>query len=575
MSALKELINDYDTYFKSCLKIRNKEAQIVPFETNEAQDRLIKIIEDWKASEPDESKRPTLYIIILKARQLGFSTATEGVFFHDLNFSFNKVAMIVSFDEDSAVTINDMADRFYKYMPQAIKPKRRPSRGKGILFENPRFDDSQPISKENDPGLQNKFLVETAKNLNAGSSYTINYLHISELAKWDKPEETMTSIMQSVPDFGAIVIVESTAKGMNYFQELWDNAEQRKNNFVPLFVAWFENPKYRAPYTGFDLTPYEREIKEAHKVDNDQLQWRRNTIKDKLNGDENLFKQEYPCVALEAFLTTGTPVFNNEIIMRRIRELESQPSGERGNLIYVGEQEKKLVFTPHEHGWITIYKHPEKDRPYSAGADVAKGVEGGDYDAAPMIDNITLEQVAAFHGHLNVDLYAEELYKFGQYYNFALLGPEINFNPGIVLQLEKLKYPKIYMSQNMATIGKEIKMSFGWTTGMTNRNAIISELVEYVREHSHLVKDIGFLRECLTFIKNKQGRPEAMEGKHDDRVMAYAITLAIRHQQSMLLPKSQASLKDLPKDLQEDYNKASPDMKRYLEQKWNLPKAVG
>ena len=570
MSALKQLMTEYKLYFNKCLKIRDKAAQIVPFVTNAAQDRLLTIINDWKASEPDESKRPTLYIIILKARQLGFSTATEGVFFHDLNFSFNKVAMIVSYDEDSAVTINDMADRFYKYLPQAIKPKRRPSRGKGILFENPRFDDSQSISKTNDPGLQNKFLVETAKNLNAGSSYTINYLHISELAKWDKPEETMTSIMQSVPDYGAIVIVESTAKGMNYFQELWDNAEQRKNNFVPLFVAWFENPLYRAPYTGFEITKYEQEIKEAYNLDNDQLQWRRNTIKDKLNGDENTFKQEYPCNAMEAFLTTGTPVFNNEIVIKRIRELESNPTGERGNLIYVGEQEKKLVFTPDQHGWITIFKHPEKDRPYIAGADVAQGVEGGDFDAAPMLDNITLEQVAAFHSHLNVDLYAEELYKFGIYYNNALLGPEVNFNPGIIINLEKLRYPKLYMRQDIHTISKDIKMTFGWLTGIPNRNAIISELVEYVREHSYLIKDVMFLRECLTFIKNKQGKPEAMEGKKDDRVLAYAITLAIRGQQTTLLPKVQPSIKDLPQDLQDDYNRASPDMKKYLASKWGL-----
>src|SRR4051794_29631442 len=110
MSALRQLMSDYNLYFEKCLKIRTKDAKVEPFIINDAQGRLIKIINDWKASESDESKRPTLYIIILKARQLGFSTATEGVFFHDLNFSFNKVAMIVSFDEDSAVTINDMAD---------------------------------------------------------------------------------------------------------------------------------------------------------------------------------------------------------------------------------------------------------------------------------------------------------------------------------------------------------------------------------------------------------------------------------------------------------------------------------
>jgi hypothetical protein len=574
MSVLRELVDDYRLYFKSCLKIRNKDAQIVPFETNEAQDRLLKIIEDWKASEPDESKRPTLYIIILKARQLGFSTATEGVFFHDLNFGFNKVAMIVSFDEDSAVTINDMSDRFYKYLPQPIKPKRRPSRGKGILFENPRFNDALPISKENDPGLQNKFLVETAKNLNAGSSYTINYLHISELAKWDKPEETMTSIMQSVPDFGAIVIVESTAKGMNYFQELWDNAERGNNNFVPLFVAWFENPRYRAKYTGFELTEYEKQIKEIYALDDDQLQWRRNTIKDKLNGDEQLFKQEYPCCPEESFLTTGTPVFNNEVVIQRIRHLEKNPIGTRGHLKYLGD-DRKLTFVPDESGFITVFKHPEKDRPYVSGNDVAQGVENGDYDASHMTDNVTLEQVAVLHGHMDVDLYAEELYKFGQYYNWALLGPEVNFNPGIVINLERLRYPKLYLRQDIHTISKDIKMVFGWLTGMANRNAIISDLVEFVRENIHLINHIPTLKEMLTFIRNKQGRPEAMSGKNDDLVISLAITLAIRHQQTSSVEKSwKVDISKLPQDLQEDYNRASPDMKQYLAKKWGLVKGA-
>ncbi len=572
-NELKLLMNDYKVYFESCLKIRDKTGTIVPFTTNHAQDRLLKIIEDWKASEPDESKRPTLYIIILKARQLGFSTATEGVFFHDLNFSFNKVAMIVSFDEDSAVTINDMSDRFYKYLPQMLKPQRRSSRNKGILFENPRFDYKRPISNDNDPGLQNKFLIETAKNLNAGSSYTINYLHISELAKWDKPEETMTSLMQSVPDFGAVVIVESTAKGMNYFQELWDHAERRNNNFVPLFVAWYENPLYRSPYTGFELSAYETEIQELYNLDLDQLQWRRNTTKDKLNGDENLFKQEYPCCPEESFLTTGTPVFNNEIVIRRIRELEANPEGERGNLIYGAD--KKLKFVPDPQGYITIYKHPEVNRPYTCGADVAQGVEGGDFDAAPVVDNITLEQMAAFHGHMNVDLYADELYKIGEYYNWALLGPEVNFNPGIIINLEKLRYPMLYMRQDIHTISKDVKKVFGWLTGLTNRNAIISELVEYVREHSYLIKDINFLRECLTFIKDKQGRPEAMSGKKDDRVLGYAITLAIRGQQRSSSEKSLTiDISKLPQDLQDDYNAANAEDKKRLAVKWGLLKGA-
>lgn len=126
------------------------------------------------------------------------------------------------------------------------------------------------------------------------------------------------------------------------------------------------------------------------------------------------------------------------------------------------------------------------------------------------------------------------------------------------------------MRQDIHTISKDIKMVFGWVTGLTNRNVIVGELVEYVREHIHLINHIGTLKEMLKFVKNKQGRPEAMQGEHDDLVMSLAITLAIRGQQTTHIPKAQPSIKDLPEDLQEDYRKAAPDMKKYLADKWGL-----
>lgn len=538
MDNLKVLANDYKTYFQKCLKIRDKSSRITPFKTNSAQDRLIKIIEDWKRSEPDESKRPTLYIIILKARQLGFSTATEGVFFHDLNFSFNKVAMVVSFDEDSAVTINDMSDRFYQYLPQFLKPKRRSSRGKGILFENPRFDPAKPIDENNDPGLQSKFLIETAKNLNAGSSYTINYLHISELAKWDKPEETMTSLMQSVPDYGSVVIVESTAKGMNYFQELWDNAERGKNNFVPLFVAWFENPAYRAPYTGFTLTKYEQEIKKTYNLDNDQLQWRRNTIKDKLNGDENTFKQEYPCAPEEAFLTTGTPVFDNEKVILHKKRLESiyeQNAPKRGNFTWTphGEQiwDNSIKFVEDKHGFVTIFEEPQKNIPYVIGGDIAEG--GADYSAGQVLNNLTGRQVAKWHGHIDTDLYAKYMYCLGRYYNSALLSIEMNFDLHPVKELQRLNYPLQYRREVIDSRTKQKQNRYGFRTDRITRPVVIADLVSIVRENIELIRDIDTLDEMLTFVRNDVGRPEAMSGKHDDLVMAIGIAHRSRDQQTM------------------------------------------
>lgn len=566
MNELKLLKENYKLYFKKCLKIRDKNSNIIPFVTYPEQDELINLVEGWKKQYPDPQNRPTLYVVIPKPRQVGYSTVTEGIFFHDLNFSFNKVAMIISYDVDSATVINDMSNRFYQYLPQVIKPQRRKSLGKGILFENPKFEPSRQIDDNNDPGLQSKFLIESANNVNAGSSYTINYLHISELAKWNNPEETLTSLLQSVPKNDSIVIVESTAKGLNYFYELCSQAKDKKNNYHLLFIPWFKHEEYRSVYNGFTLTEEEVNLKTTYGIDNDQLQWRRDTIKDKCQNNLDIFHQEYPAYLEEAFITTGKPVFDNNKVMQRIEELKNLNIGERGFLKYI---EYKLKFIPDPNGIITVYEHPKPNYPYVGGFDVAEGKETGDFDAGHIDDNITLKQVATIHCKVDVDQYAEEMYKLGEYYNFALIAPEVNFNPGIVINLEKMNYPNIYIRQSVHTISKEIRKEYGWRTDRITRPVIISDLVEYVRDHIELINDIATLQEMLTFV-NIDGKPQGMPGKKDDLVLAKAITIAASGQQTKIIEQKTADISKLPEDLQQDYYNASPEIRKYLEKKWGL-----
>ena len=61
-------IFDFSQYSESFLKIRTKNGRIIPFKPNEPQKRLLSVIEgERKAGRP-------VRIIILKARQMGFST---------------------------------------------------------------------------------------------------------------------------------------------------------------------------------------------------------------------------------------------------------------------------------------------------------------------------------------------------------------------------------------------------------------------------------------------------------------------------------------------------------------------
>lgn len=67
---------------------------------------------------------------------------------------------------------------------------------------------------------------------------------------------------------------------------------------------------------------------------------------------------------------------------------------------------------------------------------------------------------------------------------------------------------------------------------MITRPLILANLQQIVLEETNKILDIETLREMLVFIKNERGRPEAMEGEHDDLVMGLAITYYIRDQQS-------------------------------------------
>src|SRR6185369_15256379 len=61
------------------------------------------------------------------------------------------------------------------------------------------------------------------------------------------------------------------------------------------------------PPAGFQRTHEEQELADEHGLDDAQLYWRRRKIA--TNGLD-LFQQEYPCTANEAFITSGRPVFD-------------------------------------------------------------------------------------------------------------------------------------------------------------------------------------------------------------------------------------------------------------------------
>lgn len=506
-------------YIESCLKIKTKSGTVVPFRLNDAQRKLYAV-----AKRQQDAGKP-VRLIILKARQLGFSTLTEGLIFHACATRKNVNALIVAHREDATANLFRMSKLFYDELPAPVKPMLRASNAQELVFENPSKLRSE---REARPGLRSRIRCATAGGRGIGRSDTLQCVHLSEYAFWpdgaDGKASTLAGILQAVPSLpGTMVVIESTANGFEDFKERWDAAVAGENDFEPVFFAWFENPDYSMPVVpGTEWTPEERDLKAAYRLTDEQLQWRRWCIANNCGGSLDMFRQEYPASPGEAFLHSGTGVFDNEQIVLRLERLPS-PAG-RGEFTD-GE------WTESETGAITLYELPEEGVPYVLGGDTAG--EGSDYFTAIVIDNVTGRIAAKLRQKYSEPEYVRQIFALGRFYNDALVAIETNFSTFPVMKLQEMEYPNQYSREREDTYTRQMKKSYGFRTDRQSRPRAIANLVEVFSSHPQWFTDRELLEEMLTFCYNEDHRPEALAGKHDDLVMGAAITYAVRHQQRM------------------------------------------
>ena len=504
-------------YIESCLKIRTKSGAVVPFRLNAAQKKLYAV-----AKRQQDAGKP-VRLIILKARQLGFSTLTEALLFHACATRENVNALVVAHREDATANLFRMSKLFYDELPAPIKPMLRASNAQELVFENP-----SRTSRAVLPGLRSRFRCATAGGRGIGRSDTLQCVHLSEYAFWPEGGEskaaTLAGILQAVPSApGTMVVIESTANGCEDFKDRWDAAVAGENDFEAVFFAWFENPEYvMRVEPGIEWTAEERELRERYSLSWEQLRWRRWCIANNCGGSLDMFRQEYPASPGEAFLHSGTGVFDNEQIVLRLERLP-EPAG-RGELAD-GE------WTESETGPIMLYELPEKGVPYVLGGDTAG--EGSDYFTAIVINNVTGRIAAKLRQKYSEPEYVRQIFALGRFYNNALVAIETNFSTYPVMKLQEMEYPNQYSREREDTYTRQMRKSYGFRTDRQSRPRAIANLVEVFSAHPEWFTDRELLEEMLTFCYNEDHRPEALAGKHDDLVMGAAITYAVRHQQRM------------------------------------------
>lgn len=553
-------------YVETFLKIRTKSGALVSLKLNEPQLRLYEVIaKRYKANKP-------VRVIILKARQMGFSTLTEGIVFWATATRENTDSMIIAHKDEATANLFRMSKLFYEQLPAPIKPMLQASNAQELNFDKPSRDRSER------KGLKSRIRCATAGGSGQGRSYTLRNVHMSEFAFWPGDKlETYSGIMQAVPDEpGTIVIVESTANGYDMFKTLWDRAVAAQQagddeGFIPVFFPWYEMSEYRRPVpSGFELTDEERELKATFELDDEQIAWRRWCIEVNCGGDLNKFKQEYPATPDEAFIATGTCVFDKEALVLR-RAAVSADKWEYGRFTYKndGLRISDIKWQPEKGGPIRIKKKPEEGVPYVIGGDTAG--TGSDSFVGQVLDNTSGEQVAVLQQLMGETEYTRQMYCLGMYYNMALIGIETNYSTYPVQELERLRYPKQYVRQHLDKYTQKLTDEFGFNTTSRTRPTIIDNLKAVAREHLELISDYGTLGEMLTFVYDENWRPEAEEGEHDDLVMALAIAHEIRPQQrrsKYVNPQTTA----WDEDMWQDYRNASPAEREQLIKRWGMPK---
>jgi hypothetical protein len=271
---------DFERYARDCLKIRTKAGAIEPFVLNEAQQFIHAKIEEQRA------RTGKVRALLLKGRQQGASTYTEGRYFWKSSRRRGVRAFILCNTDDSATTIFGMAKRFYDNAPDDARPFRSASNAKELVFSQ----------------LDSSYRIATAGSEAAGRAETIQYFHGSEVGYWPNAQAHMSGALQAVPDApDTEVILESTSAGRTgLFWSLCDKAMRGEGEFILIFVPWFWERGYRKQVPdGFELTSEEIEYQELHRLDVEQIAWRRSKIEE-LSG-VHAFRREYPATPDEAF----------------------------------------------------------------------------------------------------------------------------------------------------------------------------------------------------------------------------------------------------------------------------------
>lgn len=578
MAAVRVIADDFFIYTERNLMIQDKiSGEIVPFELNWAQMKLVRMV-----LEDIADGLPVRYII-LKARQMGLSTVIEALGFWWTTTHRNIKTVIMAHEGEAATNLYEMFKRYFDNAHPHFQPDRKYNNKKELVFDvDDRVKDeiNEHIATCGDPtacgqphkspGLASQIKTMVAKE-GKGRSATIHFFHGSEVAFWEVKADVVSAAMQAVPlARNTFVFLESTANGVGgFFYKAWFGAKSRRNNLRPVFFAWHEHDEYELDAPAGGITYYDPEeakllelfLKKNYPKESwdRKIIWRREKKKEFLD-DPKKFYQEYPSTDMEAFLASGRPKFDMDMLVKMWQHADENPSHVFGQVVpnpdpvgkeryvfeEVAQQMEGMDPTPLKVWELPIKRNPNKgteDAKYAIGVDVSEGKlnkesekKENDYSVIDVTRVSNNKTVARWRGHIDPDLLGGIVYQIGIFYNTALVGVEVN-NHGLttVQSLRNKSYPNLYMRETSEENRfQERTAVMGWRTDKKSKPVIINNLAKAIREGDIIDLDIVFLSEAQTYVVDDQGHTNAQEGQFDDTVMAKAIALEMANYNTLV-----------------------------------------
>jgi hypothetical protein len=417
-----------------------------PFKLYDCQKKKLKVIHENRK------------VILMEGRQQGKTTTAAAYILWYTIFQEAKSVAILANKSSTAREIMSRYQLMYENLPIWMQ--------QGVKTWN-----------KGDVELENGSKVFTSATTASGiRGKSVNMLYIDEAAIIpNNIAEAFFTAVYPVISAGQTtkILITSTPLGYNHFWKFWNDSQNKRNDFVPMFIPYWEIPGRNEAWA-----------EEQRR----QL------------GDLK-YNQEVLC----KFLGSALTLIRSDIIEQMSFD----------NPIYQKEG-------------LDVYEFSEKHKSYVLVADTAKGV-GGDYSAFVVIDvtEVPYKIVAKYRDNqIAPMLYPSVIYRVAKEYNDAYTLVEINSSEQVAhILYQEYEYENILFVQRDSK-GQRIsggfagagKTSLGVNTDKKVKRIGCFNFKSLVEEKKILIPDADIISEISTFIESR-GSYSADEGYHDDLVM--------------------------------------------------------